>query len=197
MFQCSVRMTGYAMALSLWSCLQCLAAPPQQSLYPIAVGSKWIYEAAGNQLVEEVTGYDIVDGERCARVETSINGKVVAYEHLAFRSDGLYRVSIAGERVVPPLCFLKYPSPKGGQWAVASQVNGIEIAGQFSLGQANITVPAGEFDAVTVHGTRFESEAGPLEFTYYFVPGVGKVKQVISTKNKSTELVLKEYQPAR
>ncbi len=54
-----------------------------------------------------------------------------------------------------------------------------------------------EDSAVTVHGTKFESEAGPLEFTYYFVPGIGKVKQVISTKGKSAELALKEYQPAR
>jgi len=179
------------------SSMTAVAAPPQSTLFPTAVGSKWIYEAGQYQLIEEISRTEMIDGELCIRIDTSINGKFAAHEHLAVRQDGIYRVSIAGERVTPPLCILKYPVRKGAQWEVASVVKDVKIAGQFVIGQETVTVPAGQFQAISVRGSQFESEDGALDFTYYFVPGMGKVKQVIATSGKSMELVLKEYQPAK
>lgn len=171
------------------------AAAPGGSIYPSAVGTRWIYDAGVMELEERVTGIEEIAGERCARIETSVQGKVVAYEHLAFRPDGVYRVAIAGEQVVPPLCFLKYPAPLGTQWDVRSKIKGQEIAGHFVLGQAVVTIPSGQQQALSSRGTNFESEAGPLEFTYYFVPGIGKVKQVVSINGRAAELTLKEFHP--
>jgi hypothetical protein len=187
-----------AAALCLIALLSLQAAPPREaSIYPLAEGSKWIYQAGPIELVEEVVGFDEINGERCARLETRIHGKQAAYEHLAVRADGVYRVSISGYNVEPPICFLKHPTPNATSWNVDSRVNGVPITGKFERGQEQVRVPAGEFSAVTVRGTGFESDTGSLEFTYYFVPGVGKVKQVISSNGKSTELLLKEYHPAR
>jgi len=189
----SVRMAGVVMVIWLMNCLVVFAATPHQPLYPLTVGSKWIFEAGQNQLIEEVTKSEIIDGEQCVRVETRVNGQVVAFEHLAARTDGIYRVTVSGERVVPPLCFLKYNTVMRTPWNVSSRVNGVMISGEFALEKTQVSVPAGDFQAVAVRGTKFESEAGSLEFTYYFVPGIGKVKQVISARGRSAELVLKEY----
>jgi len=192
------RMFGLAigMVICLGGGLAGLAAPPRGAFYPLEVGDKWTYVAGPYELVEEVTQIDVVDGEKCARVETSMNGKRVAYEHLAARPDGIYRVSIAGERVVPPLCFLKYSEGTSMHWTVSSRVSDQEITGEFASEASRVKVPAGEYQTLTVHGTKFESAAGPLELTYYFAPGVGKVKQVISSSGKSAQLELKSYQPA-
>jgi len=196
MLKRSVMMTGVVVVIWVISGLVGFAAIPSQSLYPLTVGSKWTFEAGQHQLIEEVTKLEMIDGEQCARVETRVNGQVVAFEHLAARADGIYRVTVSGERVVPPLCFLKYDTAAGMPWNVASRVNGVMISGQFASGKTQVSVPAGEFQSVAVRGTKFESEAGSLEFTYYFVPGIGKVKQVISARGRSAELVLKQYHVA-
>lgn len=173
-----------------------VTAAPGGSIYPVQIGTKWVFQAGGIELVEQVAGYDMIGQERCVRIETMLNGKVVAHEHLALRQDGVYRVAIAGEPVSPPLCFLKHPAAQGTQWDVSSKVKGQEIAGRFTLGAAQVDVPAGQFQAISVQGSNFQSEAGPLEFTYYFVPGIGKVKQVIKVNGRGAELSLKEFRPA-
>lgn len=192
------RMIRTSAGIVFWmcGCLAVLAAPPANALFPLEVGSRWTYAAGPYELEEEVTQIDVVDGEPCARVETRVNGKAVAYEHLAHRADGIYRVTIGGERVVPPLCFLKFPVKRQTPWQVTSEVGGEQISGQFTADVTRLKVPAGEYQAVVVHGTNFQSETGPLEFKYYFAPGIGKVKQVISASGKSAELELKKYQPA-
>lgn len=192
------NLVSLAAGLVVWlTCgLSLLASPPANALYPLEVGTKWTYQAGPYELEEEVMQIDVVDGEHCARVETRINGKAVAFEHLAHRPDGIYRVSVAGDRVVPPLCFLKFPIKPQTAWSVHSAVGEEKISGQFTTAITRIKVPAGEYQAIMVHGTNFESEAGPLELKYYFAPGVGKVKQVISAKGKSAELELKKFTPA-
>ncbi|WP_437187534.1 hypothetical protein SH668x_000932 [Planctomicrobium sp. SH668] len=172
------------------------AAPPESNLLPLAVGTKWTYQSGSTQIEEVITAIEMISGERCAKLETRINGKALANEHLTARSNGIYRVAIQGEPVTPALCILKFPAQLGGKWDVSSMINGVEIAGQFTLGRAKVVVPAGEYATVTVHGTKFESNEGPIELLYYFAPGVGKVKQVITTQGKTAELALKEYSPA-
>lgn len=173
------------------------AAPPASQLFSTAVGSQWVYEAGPMELTEKIAAVEVVGGENCVRVDTFYNGKVLASEHLAVRPDGLYRVAIAGKLVEPPLCFLKYPAATGERWNVNSRIEGQEISGEFTLGESRLKIPAGEFQAISSSGKNFRSEGTSLEFTYYFVPGIGKVKQIVSLNGKVAELSLKEYRPAR
>ena len=172
-----------------------VAQQPSQPIYPLREGSEWIYQAGAFELSERITGFDEIGGERCARVETRMNGQLVASEHIAIRRDGVYRVAIAGDPVTPALCFLKFPAPRGTRWAVQSKIQDAEVSGQFTLGTDIVELPTGKYQAVTSHGTEFEAAGKKLEFTYYFVPGIGKVRQIVSVDGQSTELLLKEFRP--
>lgn len=169
---------------------------PRQ-FYPTAIGTEWVYDAGGVELVERIAAHEEVNGELCVRVETVVNGNAVAHEHLAVRRDGVYRVAIAGTPVEPPLCFLKYTAQFGDHWDVKSEVNGTEIAGRFTLGRKQLTVPAGEFNTVSARGSDFKSGETTLNFTYYFVGGIGKVKQVISANGQEAVMALKEFRQAQ
>lgn len=194
----SLKNVAAGTAFCLFALLSLQAAPPQSAeIYPLAIGNKWTFQAGPIELVEEIVAIDEVKGERCARLETRVNGKQTATEHIVVRPDGVYRVSIAGFNVVPPLCFLKLSSPTSTGWEVDSKVEGVPITGKFERSLEQVQVPAGVFSAIAVRGTGFETDSGPMEITSYFVPGVGKVKQVISSNGKSTELLLKEYHLAR
>ncbi len=171
-------------------------APIRNELYPLDIGTEWVYKSGPVELIEKVAAYEVINGEQCARIETIYNGKVVAHEHLTVRKDGVYRVAVAGQPVEPPLCFLKHPAPAGTQWDVRSKVKESEIAGKFVISQTNVQLPAGEYPAIASEGKDFVSEGTKLSFTYYFVPGVGKVKQEITAGGKNAVLVLKSFRPA-
>lgn len=165
--------------------------------YPTRVGTEWVFKSGPLELTERIAAREKINGEDCLRVETLHEGKVVAYEHIAVRPDGVYRVSIAGTEVTPPLCFLKYSAKLGDAWSVQSRVQGTEVSGKFTLGQATVRLPAGEYRAVTSQGTGFKAGEESLEFTYYFVSGMGKVQQVIKANGQEAVLALKEFRAPR
>ncbi len=173
------------------------AAPAVEPILPSAVGNQWIYAAGPLEITERIAGVDKIHGENCLRIETLVQGNVAAHEHVAMRKDGLYRTAIAGEPVVPPLCFLKHPAAAGQHWDVRSKIKETEIAGRFTAGVEPIETPAGAYQAISSHGKDFQSAAGLLTLSYYFVPGVGKVKQSISVDGRKGDLVLKEFRPAQ
>jgi hypothetical protein len=172
------------------------AADKNGAIYPLQVGNRWTYLSGELEIVEEVTGIETVGKEECARVETQVNGRVVTHELITVRADGIYRVSVGDDLIEPPLCFLKYPSQSGSAWSVASKVNGMEISGEFSPGTAVVEVPAGKYRTITSQGDHFQTQGQELQFTYYFAPGVGKVRQLIGANGKTMELQLKEFRPA-
>ncbi|MFG0295487.1 MAG: hypothetical protein ACF8PG_06235 [Maioricimonas sp. JB045] len=163
--------------------------------YPTAVGTEWTFRSGPFEIIERITKHEVVDGENCARVETIFNGKVVSHEHIAVRKDGVYRVSVAGTPVVPPLQIIHFPVQDGASWAIKSTVKGQSVAGTFTLGAAQVTVPAGKFQTITVSGKDFGTKDKPLAFTYHFAPEVGKVKLVVAVGDRSTVLELKEFKP--
>ncbi len=165
--------------------------------FPTAVGTRWVYIAGPLSIVEEIVAVEEAFGEKCIRLETRVNDKALSFEHLAVRPDGLYRVSIGGEEVVPPLCFIRFAPKSGETWAVKSKVGEIEVAGQFVAGKSLVVVPAGRYSVVTSQGSKFQSPSGELQFTYFYAPGVGKVKQVIRNGDKASELSLKEFHPGK
>ncbi|SFI97887.1 hypothetical protein [Planctomicrobium piriforme] len=190
----------YCLAASLttitFAAICSFAGPVASELFPTAVGTRWVYDAGPVEVTEEIVGEDLIEGERCLKLETRVNGKPISFEHLAVRPDGVYRVTIAGERVMPPLCFLKSSPQSGERWSVKSKVGEIDVSGEFAGGKSLVQTPSGRYSVITAHGTRFQSPGGELEFTYSYAPGVGKVKQVISIQGKSAQLVLKEFHPA-
>jgi hypothetical protein len=181
-------------------------------LFPTAIGTRWVFQSGVIEMIEQVTAHERVGNEVCAKVETVLNGKVVAHEHYAVRADGVYRVAVANQLVEPPFRFMKFPLAINDRWSVNSVVLKQPIAGTFQTTQARVKVPAGEFDTVTTVGSGFKlviaaaddstpPQEQPLAFTYSFARGIGKVQQTttIGTGDaaRKIELKLKEFTPAR
>lgn len=186
----------WTLLLSFWAGgVQAQEPLHASNLQPLQVGNEWTFGAGPIEVIERVAKHEVVDGWTCARVETLFNGKVVAYEHLATRPDGLYRVSIAGRPVNPPLKFLKFPAQPGDTWTVNSETAGQKIAGKLETGRQQVETPAGKFDAITSVGTDFGLSDSKMTFTYFFAPGVGKVKQVVSAGGREAVLELKSFKP--
>jgi len=161
-------------------------------LYPLGVGREWTFKSGPLEIVERVTRHETVGDELCARVETVFGGKVVSYEHLAVRKDGVYRVAIAGKPVEPPLRFLLLPAEAGKTWKVDSKVVNQPIKGDFTLGKKPLKIGDEDLEAVVVEGANFKVGKGDLSFTYFFVPGVGKAKQIVTINDQNTTLELSE-----
>ncbi len=167
------------------------------SVYPLAVGTEWVYAMGPVEMLERVTAHEMVGEELCAKLETVYNGKVIAFEHIAVREDGVYRVSVAGQAVEPAFCLLKWPAEEGDEWEVASSIRGESLSGSFAVSLGEVTVPAGEYQTVHVESAGFsvpqaEGEPLPLAFSYDFAIGVGKVKQIVQIGDNETSMELKE-----
>jgi len=175
--------------------------------YPLAKDTLWTYEAPGGMLITiRVAGHDekTVGKEKvsCARLETSVNGAVVATEHVALLKDGpaglgLYRVNVGKTAVDPPLCFLKLPPKKGEKWSVNSKVGSETVTGQFAAGEDEVTVPfkGGEkLKAVTAESKNLTANGQPMGLKYYFVPEVGVVKQEANIGMVQVELKLTKFE---
>ena len=194
-----VKIPFSLLALSVVLASQIVSAEdrfPAHEYYPTAIGTEWVFQSGALEVVERVVAHELIGEDRCARIETVFNGKTIAYEHIAVREDGVYRVSIAGIPVEPPLCFLKYPAAKGEKWRVRSSVQGNEIKGEFVLGQTDVSVPSGEYPSITSEGKDFQSASTKLEFVYYFVKGIGKAKQLTKLNETEAVLELKEFRAA-
>ncbi len=167
------------------------------SVYPLAVGTEWVYAMGPVEMQERITAHEMVGEELCAKLETVYNGEVVAFEHLAVREDGVYRVSVAGQAVEPAFCLLKWPAEEGDEWEIESSIRGESLSGSFTVSLGEVTVPAGEYQTVHVQSAGFsvpqaEGEVIPLSFSYDFATDVGKVRQVIMIGEKETSMELKE-----
>src|SRR6478672_2213631 len=65
--------------------------------YPLKVGSSWTYKGPANTtLVNKVAKHEKVGDVMCARIETSVGGNTVAYEHISVAKDGIYRHTLNG-----------------------------------------------------------------------------------------------------
>ncbi len=118
-------------------------APATTEYYPLKAKSKWVYKT-GDQTVEvEVVSVD-KDG---AKLDTKVNGKTVASETIDVKADGVYRNSVKGDKIDPPIKFLALPVKKDAEWSVDSKVGAQAVKGKFKVKAENekVKVPAGDF----------------------------------------------------
>jgi len=78
--------------------------------YPLKVGNAWTYNGPGNtKLVNKVVGHEKIGDVMCAKIETQVDGKAVAFEHIGVTADGVYRYSLNGMKADKPILILKLP----------------------------------------------------------------------------------------
>jgi len=165
--------------------------------YPLAIGSKWTYKvtasSAENTVVKtmeaEMTGKENVGGVDCQMKKYTVEGRIVQEECYAWENNKLLLYkgtvelsgSLASANPRPPEVLLVTPLDAGSKWSWSGEIDGEKWAlhGEVA-GQAHVSVPSGEFDAVLIH-VQYVLEMGfsqsSILATRWFVLGVGMVKQ--------------------
>jgi len=168
--------------------------------YPLKIGTKWHYRVGANSFVMHVAKHEKVDGTVCALLETSRDGQVLTNEQIGIKDDGIYRFSIAGQKPDNPFRILKLPAKKGDTWKVESKIGAQSFKGSFTVGEAEVTVPAGKYKAITAASDGFEipDDNGnflKITFNFWFVEKVGLVKQTIKIADKPEVVIeLEKYE---
>jgi hypothetical protein len=189
-------------ALALAACL-CAAGLAQEggkdkSYYPLKVGNQWTYKLpAGQEIVVKVAKEEKVDDAMCVKLESLVNGMVVASEHLAAKADGIYRYTGNGMKVDPPVLVLKLPAKAGETWKIDSKLAGQSLQGSFTTGEDTVAVPAGKYKTITVKTSDMKIGDATIASTIWFAPGVGMVKQIADIAGKKVVLELEKFEPGK
>jgi DUF3108-like len=162
--------------------------------YPLKKDTTWTYKVPGNSIVMKVTNAQDKDG---TKVETLVNGKSIASEHIQVKDDGVYRTSINGLKPESPVRFLKLPPKEGESWDVETKIQGQAVKGKFTTSKEKVTVPAGSYDAIKVEGKDFDIAGMKTNITYWFAEKVGIVKLSFSLGGTDAVLELEKYEPGK
>ncbi len=190
-------MTRWALVLGLGLLASVTAQEaPKSEFLPLAVGTVWTYRAGEKTVLLKVTKHEKIDGISCALLESSIDGKVAGAEHVAVGKDGLYRHTAQGQKVEPPVCFLRVPAKVGEKWSFDARIGVESLQGSSTLDEAEVTVPAGTFRTVVVK-TRIQRDQAAIDISNFYAAGIGMVKQVQSFGGKEVLLELVKYDAAK
>src|SRR5262249_40563344 len=142
-------------------------------------------------------GFEKVGEVQCAKIETIVNDKVQAFEHVAVGEDGIYRHSINGQKPDAPVCFLKLPPKEGTAWDVNTKIQNQAIAGKFTLKKEKVKVPAGEYETIVADGPEFTIAGMKTAIKYWFAPKVGIVKLSFTLGGNDAVLELKSFEQGK
>lgn len=178
-----------------------------ENLLPLAVGNSWTYKVStqddprfgprvqDDRFVVRVVRQEMVGEQTCFRLDASLKDRVVATEHLAFTKDGLCRFRVDKDDVVPPVCVLKQPAPKGGRWRQSYQVGGRQATSTLTLSNGEVTVLGKKYKAVTVEASIGDLRGPPTTRTVIsYADGVGIVRQEVIGGKGSLVLELEKVE---
>ncbi|MCS7044826.1 MAG: hypothetical protein NZO58_00565 [Gemmataceae bacterium] len=193
--------------------------------YPIADGSKWTYQVidhkapktpgAKKQLIVlvaekgEPVAWKKKDSAETTEWVATFNLRVYdhdkaadkksLYEQVALADDGVYRLSGAGKKIEPYLCFLKKAPSDGMSWECKSTSENAELKGGFVVSKDTIAIDApvlkGPLPAIKVRSVGFHVGGQELHVESWYVQNVGMVRQRVKVGNHDIELILEDYQP--
>jgi hypothetical protein len=176
------------------------AQPPEPSkdvsYYPLKVGNTWKYKVGDKKVSTKVAALEKIGDLMTARIETIVDGNVVANENIAQAAGGLVRVAVDGEKYSKPILFLKLPPPKSESWEIDTKIPGATVKGKFVAGEDEIEVPAGKFKCTTASGD-IEINGQPAKFGYWFAPDVGIVKLKMTTAALDLTWELQKFETAK
>jgi hypothetical protein len=164
-------------------------AAKETPYYPLKKGNSWTYKVMDKSITMKVAGQE-KDG---TKVETLVDDKSVAAEHVLVKEDGVYRTSINGQKPDAPVLFLKLPPKKGDSWTVDTKIQGQDIKGKFTTDEEEVTVPAGKYKTFKVTGKDFQIAGMKTDITYWFAEKVGIVKLSFGVAGTSATLELEKF----
>lgn len=171
--------------------------------YPLAVGSTWTMELVGPQgkgeLINTIEGVDAINEKELIRLTGSINGTVIATEHLEITDNGITRNQFNGGAITPPIVLLSEPIELGKTLTLKEVKMGSETMSvdvKIAEKLEKVKTPAGEFEAVHVT-IKAKPTQGEVVSDYWFAKGVGIVKQELKLGEVSVTTSLKSFEIAK
>jgi hypothetical protein len=168
--------------------------------YPLQVGNQWHFrvEVGANSAtaVSTIAKTETIDGIMLSRLEATINGKIIATEHLRQTDKGVFRYRNNGQEITPPICLIKYPAKSGAKWDGDITVGTEKGKYSCEAKEENIEVAAGKFKAMRV-AIKLDSQGKTVHTTYWFVPEVGFVKQTVDAGDLNIVMELEKYERSK
>ena len=191
--------------------------------YPLKIGTRWtyrVYDKKAQQTKtdpvrkvevsverEEFYTENRLDKDGKMKLEKypgyilkSTSGSKSTLDHVIVTRQGFLRVHTAGTPLTPPLLFLKLDLDKGQKsWEWPSTSGNTTINGTFTVSADTIRVLAFKDpkSAVLVSYRDQQAKEKQVEIDFWFVQGVGMVKQRIRERTHDIELELEKYEPAK
>jgi len=164
--------------------------------FPLEEGNRWVYATDGDgELVTRVTGFEDVNGVRCAVLETTPPGGSVRREWLAWDKEGLklHRFHDGRMQVEPgtPVLRLKLPLVEGAEWTSGFSLPDGQVRNRYRLA-LNQSVEAGgkRYECVKVH-IRSQNPMGDFTSEVHYARGTGLVRQSFAFEQGNATQVLK------
>jgi hypothetical protein len=143
-----------------------------------------------------VAKHEKVGDVLCAKIETSVNDAAIASEHIRVTKDGIYRHTINGVNIEPPVLLMKLPPKKDDTWEVKSKLGKQMMTGKMVTQEEKVEVPAGKYEAF-VGAATLESMGQKVEVANYFVKDVGIAKIRMAAGGQTVELELKKFEAGK
>lgn len=170
-----------------------------ENYFPLKQKTKWTYKVMDQTVEVVVNGTEKINNEECTKVDTLVNGKVVASELYSIKPDGIYRVKVKDDKIEPPVKILQLPVKKDAEWEIKSKVGNQSVSGKFKIKEINdkTTVPAGSYSTVYVEGNDMEIAGTKTTVKTWYAPNVGVVKLEFKIQDAVSELVLTKYEEGK
>jgi len=169
--------------------------------YPLKVGTKWYYELTANgkkiNVTNAIAKTETIDGKSLSKLETTIDEKVKATEHLTVTDKGIFRNRINEDEIKPPVCLLKYPVKDGETWESEVKIGPNQVTFKARAGkEEEVSVLAGKYKAVT---SELEVVSGNVNVKtrYWFAKDVGVVKQTMEINGTNVDMELSKFEKGK
>jgi len=195
------------------TCLFCICSGLAASLVPTAPGTSWRYnmteevgrgfnvsgvkaDADGKihlPVLYRLEGTENVDGKDLLKFEMHRAGIITNTDLLSVDDHGIFcwaRINLDGELVKfnPPQTMIAAPLKKGAAWDFNGQAGDLKVQQHYDVvGEENIGVPAGKFQAFRIHGE--QTAPNRMTIDRWFAPGVGIVKDVTAMQDAKGDLL--------
>src|SRR5205085_11560014 len=119
--------------------------------YPIDVGNRWEYDfsvngaASANKLVMRIGRLETDTTLPLSVLETEVDGKIVATEHLRQTEQGVFRFRADNQVHSPPLLIARTPLKGGDKWGGTFTVGNKKKTCAAETSDEVVDVPAAKF----------------------------------------------------
>jgi len=195
------------------TCLFGICSALAASLVPTVPGTSWRYnmteevgrgfnvsgvkaDADGKirlPVLYRLEGTENVDGKDLLKFEMHRAGIITNTDLLSVDDHGIFcwaRINLDGELIKfnPPQTMIAAPLKKGAAWDFNGQAGDLKVQQHYDVvGEENIGVPAGKFQAFRIHGE--QTAPNRMTIDRWFAPGVGIVKDVTAMQDAKGDLL--------